>query len=120
MMDLISTIMTESDAYFHTRLMEANADTREELLSMRDGLKSREAFLQGVQSKVICFETVSEKLEKIKEWYPRAYDILNQMSPGLMLWPDDMAPAVLRLADSLVKGCLLPDDQWLLGLSVSA
>ena len=120
MMDLVSTIMTESEPHFNLRLIRADPDMREELLAMRAGMKKREAFMQNAQGKIVFFETVSERLKKIEEWYPRAYNILTQMLPCLMLWPDDMAPTALRLADSLVKGCLLPDDQWLLGLSVSA
>lgn len=120
MMDLISTILTESDSHFNMRLMGADAEMRDELLAMRDGMKKREAFMQSTQNKTVFFETVSERLQKIKEWYPRAYSILDQMLPCIMLWPDDMAPTALRLADSLVRGCLLPDDQKLLSLSVGA
>lgn len=120
MMDLVTTILTESDTHFNMRLMDANPDTRDELLAMRNGMKKREAFMQSRHDKVVFFETVAERLQKMEEWYPRAYGILNQMLPGLMLWPNDMAPAVLNLADSLVKGCLLPDDQRILALSVGA
>lgn len=118
MMDLVTTILTESDTHFNLRLMNADPDMRDELLAMRGGMKKRDAFMKASQGNVVFFETVAERLQKMKEWYPRAYGILNQMLPGLMLWPNDMAPAVLNLADSLVKGCLLPDDQRILALSV--
>ena len=118
MVDLISTIQQESDATFSLRLMNANADTREELLSMRDGMKNREAFIQSKQGKAVFFDTVAERLQKLEEWYPRAYGILKQMLPCLMMWPDDMAPTVLKLADSWIEGCILPDDRKILCLSV--
>ena len=60
MVDLISTIQQESDATFSLRLMNANADTREELLSMRDGMKNREAFMQSKQGKAVFFDTTAE------------------------------------------------------------
>ena len=115
MLGLISTIQAESEAKFQARLMEANDETRAELLEMRLGIKKRNAFMAGMLGRSVCFETAEEKLEKLQEWYPRAYRIIQTHLPGFILNPNDMPRMVLSMADGFVKNSILPADRRVLG-----
>lgn len=117
MIQLISTIMTESNRDFEFRLRNASPEAQQEMLEIRDGIKKRNDFMAGQNTNLIFFETAKQKLEKIKEWYPRCYEVLALNLPGFVNEPDDMPTAIKQLADSFIWANLLPSDRGLLAFA---
>ena len=113
-MDYIYSIQQESDKEFQCRLEGASAEARKELIELREGFKKRRNYMESTSRSDRYFDTNSEKVTKIKEWYPRVYSSLVYLLPNFIAMPDQMPKAVLKLANDLVQHCLLPDDQFLL------
>ncbi len=113
-MDYIYSIQQESDKEFKCRLEGANAEARKELIELREGFQKRRNYMESTSRSDRYFDTNSEKVTKIKEWYPRVYSSLVYLLPNFIAMPDQMPKAVLKLANDLVQHCLLPDDQILL------
>lgn len=116
-MDYITTIQLESERTFQSRLETANDELREELLELKEGMQKRKEFMDENKNKILFFENNSQKLAKIKEWYPRAYKNLVGLLPNFILMPDDMPSAVLNLANEFVLHLVLPSDKKLLAFS---
>lgn len=117
MIQLISSIMTESERDFKIRLENASLETQEEMLVIRKGIQKRNAFMAAQDTNRLFFETAQEKLDKIQEWYPRCYEVLASNLPGFVNEPDDMPQAIKQLADSFIWANLLPSDRGLLSFA---
>lgn len=117
MIQLISTIMTESDREFENRFRNSSLEAQQEMLEIRNGIKKRNAFMATQDMNLLFFKSAAEKLEKIREWYPRCYEVLASNLPGFVNEPDDMPQSIKHLADSFIWANLLPSDRGLLAFS---
>ncbi len=109
----------ESDTAYKRVLAETAEEDRVELELIKEGLNKRKKFMdEHANGKWLWFEKTSDKLDAIEEWYPRAYQILEEHIPNLIEMPNDMAYGVLKLADDFIQHLFLPADQNLLRLCV--
>ena len=117
MIQLISNIMTQSDREFLYWLKNASSGSMLDMMKIREGIRKRNEFMETHDMNLLSFKSAAEKLEKIKEWYPRCYEVLVSNLPGFVNEPDDMPPAVKQLADSFIRANLLPSDRELLAFA---
>lgn len=119
MMNLVGEIFQERNlAAFQQRLNTLDQHTRAEILEIVGGLDKRDEYFASTEARLVNFDTPADKLEKLKEWYPRSYQILKQQLPGFVLEPNGMPRLIRKMADRFVLHTVLPADRLLLCFDV--
>lgn len=116
MMNLISIIHLESEEDFKRRLLMSCKESQAELLEMRRGLKARAAKVASLG--FIQFDTPKDKVEFIKECYPRAYRTFVENFPCAVEDPNDMTYLTCLLVDRFIGNMILVEDQARLAFAV--
>lgn len=113
-MDYVTMNVQKSESEFQRRLEEAKQADMIVLAEQQAGMKKRKEFFDSRRGISVFFNTNTDKVEKIKEWYPRAYKVLENFFPIFVERPDEMPQCVLGSANRLIMTYLKSDDRKLL------
>ena len=113
-MDYVAMNLQKSESEFQRRLEEARAEDRIIVAEQQEGMKKRKEFFDSKRGVAVFFSTNTDKVEKIKEWYPKAYKVLLQYFPIFVQNPDEMPKCVTNSANQFMRSYLKFDDKTLL------
>lgn len=113
-MDYVAMNLQKSESEFQRRLEEARQADQIELAEQQQGLRKRKEYLDSKRGRGIFFNTNTDKVQKIKEWYPKAYRVLENFFPIFVERPDEMPSCVVGSANRLIVTYLKSDDRNLL------
>lgn len=98
----------------YSQIKEMKQADSKEIEEQKNARVKRMEYIIKKRGRIIAFENNQEKLEKIKEWYPRAYRVLEYFLPNFIQSPDDMPDCVKNTANRLIYTYFNPSDRYFL------
>ena len=80
----------------------------------RIAFRKRAEYFSQIRGSIVYFENNQAKLDKIQEWYPKAYRVLEKFLPSFVQRPDDMPPCVRSTANGLIYTYFKLSDRQIL------
>lgn len=113
-MDYVAMNLQKRESEFQRMLEEARAEDRVIVAEQQEAMKKRTEFFESKKGIMVFFDTNTDKVKKIKEWYPKAYRVLENFFPIFVECPDQMPSCVISSANKLIVTYLKSDDKNLL------
>lgn len=110
----IKVSLKEREAEYDRKLEEARKEDERLLAEQEAADNKRQQYYDSRKGMLVYFETNTARLEKIKDWYPRAYRALEKFLPCFVEQPDQMPSCVLHSANGLVRMYFNPKDRRVL------